>query len=444
MGATMLLYFLKILIIFKKFLSTFLVLFIYKPGRKFFSFLFYKIVVKIYSWYLMLVKRLGFESVKNKFMPTLNQRLVHFLVITMTVILIFVNLSAKTNASASVSVDRDHHTILSGLVTSELGGAMEDGQLVVETLDPGAVVAGAQQSYMDNLSSVRSQPKVSTKKQTENEDYPVVTNLNGSLVRPNIVSTKITKQDRTKTIIYTVLPGDTISVIAEKFGISVSTILWENDLSSYSIIRPNDTLSILPKTGISHKVARNETVSSIAKKYNIKEADLLDANKIAKGDSLKIGQVLFVPGGKKTIYKAPAPKKYTGFTAIKNIVSPPVAGNKMAWPTVGHRITQYYSWRHNGLDIADKVGTPLFAADSGTVEYAKWSTGYGYNILINHGGGKETRYAHMSKFYVKRGDKVSKGMTIGEMGSTGWSTGPHVHFEVLINGKRYNPLNYIK
>ena len=295
---------------------------------------------------------------------------------------------------------------------------------------------------------MRSQPKVSIKEGVDNEDYSIVTNLDGSIVHPNIVSTKITEQERTQTITYTVLSGDTISVIAEKFGISVSTILWENDLSSYSIIRPGDDLDILPKTGINHKVVKNETISSIVKKYDVEEVDLLVVNKITKDDNFQVGQVLFVPGGKKTIYRAPAPKTYTGFTAIKNIVSTPssqvVSGNKMAWPTSATRITQYYSWRHHGLDIAQRGTVPIYAADSGTVESAGWGTGYGYNIVINHGGGKKTRYAHMSKFYVGKGDKVSKGHTLGLMGNTGWSTGQHLHFEVIINGKKYNPLNYIR
>ena len=116
----------------------------------------------------------------------------------------------------------------------------------------------------------------------------------------------------------------------------------------------------------------------------------------------------------------------------------------MKWPTVGHRITQYYSWRHTGLDIANKTGTPLYASEGGTVDYSGWSNGYGYNVLINHGGGKKTRYAHASKLYVKKGDVVSKGEAIAAMGSTGWSTGPHIHFEVIINGVKKNPLNYIK
>ncbi len=447
-GALGLLYFFKIFVVFKTLFREFFILFVYKPGRKFLSFVFYKILVKIYFLYLRIVKKLGLERVRSKFIVTLNQRLVHFLVIVMTVLLIFVNLSIKAKANDSGFIDQAHHTILAELVTSELGGFMEDEKLVVEAFDQNSVISNVEQTYLDNLSNIHSQLRVSFQDANIDEGFEPVINSSGSMIRPNIIATKITEQERTETLAYTVLPGDTISVIAEKFGVSVSTILWENNLSSYSIIRPNDVLYILPMTGISHKVLKNETISSIAKKYDVDEEVILNKNKLAKTDNLQVGKKLLIPGGKKTIYRAPAPKTYTGFTAIKNIVSTPISeistGNKMAWPTVGHRITQYYSWRHHGLDIANKIGTPLYAADSGVIEYAGWGTGYGYYVLIDHGGNKKTRYAHMSKFYVKKGDKVSKGMPIGEMGSTGWSTGPHVHFEVIINGKKYNPLNYIK
>ena len=111
---------------------------------------------------------------------------------------------------------------------------------------------------------------------------------------------------------------------------------------------------------------------------------------------------------------------------------------------MGYRITQYYSWRHHAIDIANKTGTPIYAADAGVIEVAGWGAGYGNQIVINHGGGVKSRYAHMSKFYVKNGQKVSKGEAIGGIGSTGRSTGPHVHFEYIINGVKYNPLNYLK
>lgn len=116
----------------------------------------------------------------------------------------------------------------------------------------------------------------------------------------------------------------------------------------------------------------------------------------------------------------------------------------MNWPAGVRKITQYFSWRHTGLDIAGPLGTPIYAADSGTVEIEGWGSGYGNQIVINHGGGKKTRYAHLSKFYVEKGEAVTKGQAIAAMGSTGWSTGSHLHFEVIINGTKYNPLNYIK
>ena len=116
-----------------------------------------------------------------------------------------------------------------------------------------------------------------------------------------------------------------------------------------------------------------------------------------------------------------------------------------SWPTAGHNITQYYSWRHTGIDIANKSGTAIYAADAGTVEIVGWNSGgYGNQIIIDHGGGKKTRYAHLSSFGVQAGETVSKGQYIGGMGSTGRSSGSHLHFEVIIDGKRYNPLNYVE
>ncbi len=96
------------------------------------------------------------------------------------------------------------------------------------------------------------------------------------------------------------------------------------------------------------------------------------------------------------------------------------------------------------MDIANKTGTPLYASEAGTIERSGWNSGYGYNVVINHGGGLKTLYAHASKLHVKAGDKVSRGDIIADMGSTGWSTGPHIHYEVILNGVKQNPLNYIK
>jgi murein DD-endopeptidase MepM/ murein hydrolase activator NlpD len=144
----------------------------------------------------------------------------------------------------------------------------------------------------------------------------------------------------------------------------------------------------------------------------------------------------------------PSATSYTGVSVIKDLVNPSAkpSTTKLAWPTSATRITQYFSWRHPGLDLAAKVGTPLYAAESGkvTISQGGYNGGYGNTIVIDHGGGMKTRYGHASKLYVKVGDTVERGEVIAAMGSTGRSTGSHLHFEVIINGTKYNPLSYIR
>ena len=410
-------------------------------------FIFYKFVVKGYGWYRRTLNRLGWKGIDSGLFPfLLNHKLVHVLVAIITVMLIIINLSPKTMAGGLT--DKAHKTILADLVVTEFSGTEEDEQFIVETADEDSSLSMVQQSYLDNSDSLKPQLKVNMDEVDESLDTLATTQGGTSLVKPDLATTKITKRERTETVVYTVKPGDTISTIAQEFEVSVSTILWENELSAYSIIRPGDKLSILPASGLSYKVAKGDTVSSLAKKYDVEETNILSANKLSAGDILSVGDKIFIPGGKKIIAPTYTVKSYTGFDALKDIVAAPsakpVAGNKMNWPTVNGKITQYFSWRHTAVDIANKVGTPIYAADAGTVEYSAWGGDYGNEIIVDHGGGKKTRYAHLSQFFVKKGDQVDKGQTIGAMGSTGNSTGPHLHFEVIINGTKYNPLDYIR
>ncbi len=372
--------------------------------------------------------------------------LAHILIIFLTVILIFVNYTSKTKAETLP--DKANKTILSDLIKSEFGD-MEDEQLVEESFNNNTATRPTQ-NYLENLPGSRLEPtaQIQPVGGAVNAEIDTVAQGGGALIKPDIASTKKIKRPRRKIINYTVKSGDSISTIAENFNIKASTILWENNLNSYSIIRPGDKLAILPVNGVTHKVRSGESLSKIAKKYNIEEKEIIEQNRLTDSSKLTVGQKLIIPNGKNTRYARSKPKRYSGITVIKDLVrsanASPIAGNKMNWPTVRHRITQYYSWRHRAIDIADKIGTPIYAADAGIVERAGWGTGYGLHIVINHGGGRKTRYGHASKLYVKKGDKVSKGEIIAAMGSTGWSTGPHVHFEVIINGKRLNPLNYTK
>lgn len=436
--------------IFLKNILIFIFVFLLKPIRFIGKFLFYSVIVKIYSMYLSFVRKMGWQhKLKDDvFSFILNQKLVHIFMLVITFFLVFTNFTLKTQAE-----ERNYaHSkiILAELIKGDFSVSEDDERLIVESFDREATISDIQQSYLDNLDAFRSVPTaiLDDKDPVENIEAPSIVQDGTAIIKPDMAETKISKQARKNIVEYVVEPGDSISTIAQNFGISVNTILWENDLSVYSVIRPGDKLGILPFSGLSHKVVSGENISSIAKKYSVDIEKILTSNDLSDDVKLKIDQKLLIPDGKKPYVAPRVTNSYTGISAIKDLIKSPDAkpapGNKMNWPTEGTRITQYYSWKHYGLDIANKTGTPLYAADAGVIEKAGWGTGYGNQILIDHGGGKKTRYAHLSKFYAKEGQKVSKGETIGAMGSTGWSTGPHLHFEVIINGKKYNPLNYIK
>lgn len=416
-------------------------------------FIFYRVIVKLYKFYLWLLRRLGWSKFKGSFLLSLiRQKLAHIIMILVVIVFVFSNLTAKSKAD--FSAEAASQTILASLVKSEFDSP-EEGELIEEFFDEEALISSTQQSYLENLSAVKVEPMAPGGPGSEDEidSLGAITQGGSILVKPDIAATKKAKRPRKEIINYIVQAGDTVSTIADEFEVSVSTILWENNLSAYSIIRPGDTLAILPISGVIHKVVSGESLKSISNKYDVSAEKILDINKISDSNKLTIGQTLIIPGGSKTAYASASPKSYSGLNIIKDIIeqdllkpskAKSLAGNKMNWPTLGKRITQYFSWRHRALDIANKLGTPIYAADTGTVEYAGWGKGYGIQIVIDHGGGKKTRYAHLSKLYIKKGDEVEKGEAIGAMGSTGRSTGSHLHFEIIINSVKYNPFDYVR
>jgi LysM repeat protein len=416
------------------------------PVRFFVRIFFYSFIVKFYKVYLSVAKKIGLRNREGNLYSFLAQKSLHIVVVIITLTLVFTSSISKTKADPLTDIASK--TILSQLVESEFS-SVEEEELVEEFFDQEAMISPVQQKYLDNLASFRSQPSVLVDSLGEALDDAGESVIGGgALVKHDGVGTTITKQLRSDIAYHEVKPGESISTIAEDYEVSVSTILWENNLSAYSVIRPGDKLAILPINGVSYKVKSGDNLTKIAANYKVDEKDIQTINKLYDASKLAVGQIIIIPGGRKESYTAPAQQRYSGVSAIMDFVkapnATPVDDNKMNWPTEGYRITQYYSWKHTGLDIANKIGTPLYAADAGVVEVLGWGTGYGNQIVIDHGGGKKTRYAHLSKFYVEKGDKVEKGETVGAMGSTGWSTGSHIHFEVIINGVKYNPLNYIK
>jgi len=263
----------------------------------------------------------------------------------------------------------------------------------------------------------------------------------------DVFSTNISTRTRAEIITYSVQKGDTLSTIARKFGISVETIEWENDLTGDNIV-PGDTLRILPVTGVSHKVASGETVYTIAKKYDTNPQKIVDFifNDFANLEtfSLVSGQILIVPDGVPPV-EQPAYVRPRQVFLAQGPVSVSSAG--FAWPLRGG-ISQFFSWYHPGIDITNDLGTPIVASNNGVVSNViagTWDGGYGNNVYIDGGDGYTTHYAHMSSIYVSPGQSVVAGKTvIGTVGSTGRSTGPHLHFEIRQNGALVNPLSFLQ
>ena len=254
------------------------------------------------------------------------------------------------------------------------------------------------------------------------------------------LSTDFSVKPRDKIENYTVRSGETLASIAKRFDISVDTIKWANSLKS-DLIKPNQILKIPPVTGIVHRVASGETIYTIAKKYNTNAQNIVNFifNSFDDLDtfSLIAGQTLYVPNG--TI----EPEK-PAYKFIAQIQAGVRGSSNFIWPTSGV-ITQYYVWYHPALDIANPSAPPVLAADSGTVTYAGCTTyGYGCNVIIDHGNGYQTLYAHLSSYSVEAGNSVGQGSQIGVMGSTGRSTGTHLHFEIRSGGQILDPLGFLK
>lgn len=252
---------------------------------------------------------------------------------------------------------------------------------------------------------------------------------------------------------YTVQDGDTLSTIAAQYGVSLNTLLWANGLSVRSVVKPGQTLKILPVSGVLHTVKSGDTVARIAKTYNVTEDQILAYNNIDDATGLQVTQSLVIPGGEM---KAPTPT--TRKAAVSSIfTAAPSSSNarastgaKMLWPTDLSYIVRGRSWYHTGVDIdcnghADGTSTnDNYAAADGIVQFAGVKSGYGTVVEINHGNGIVTRYGHNHVLYVTKGQQVTSGTPIGRCGSTGNSTGTHLHFEVIANGAFMNPLEYLR
>lgn len=255
--------------------------------------------------------------------------------------------------------------------------------------------------------------------------------------------TSIPRRERREITSYVVQPNDTVSAIAVSFGLKPETVLWANTQleNDPDLLTVGEELKIPPVDGVLHNIRGGDTVESIAKQHKVEPQGIFDSavNALTPGGPLTLGTWLMVPNGRKPIVQK-AVRAFSGPVAQSALRGSASFG----WPVSG-RITQNFWSGHLGLDIGAPTGTPVKASDSGFVTFAGWdNTGFGRMILIDHGNGYLTLYAHLDVFAVAAGDSVKKGQLIGRVGNTGRSTGPHLDFRIRQNGVWRNPFGLLR
>ncbi len=352
-----------------------------------------------------------------------NRYTVHAIMILIVAAVVFVNVQTREVRAETFG----QKSILYSLV-----GVDDSQTLEVVEADERVVSTGTQSSYLgDTILDTRAHIDFNYLEE------PYVTGITGGEATS---APSAPKRETVET--YVVQEADTLGQIAERFGLNLSTVLWANNLSFRSTIQPGQSLKILPADGVVYKVRSGDTLSKIAKRHGADADKILSENKIASAEKLQIGQELLIPGGEplQAAQRITAPVS-TLFSAPSKTGT---ADGSWVWPTDWHTITQYYGWRHTGLDVDGDYSTFSYAAREGVVIYNGWRGGYGLTVEVDHGDGYVTRYGHHSKNLVSKGDFVTAGQALAKTGSTGRSTGTHLHFEVIKNGKFQNPLDYVR
>jgi murein DD-endopeptidase MepM/ murein hydrolase activator NlpD len=261
----------------------------------------------------------------------------------------------------------------------------------------------------------------------------------GAVIRIVQPHTTIPNRPRLGVETYTVQAGDTVQAIAASYKLEPTTIMWANPAieDAPDLLRIGQEVVILPIDGAYHQVKADDTLESIAETYKVVTMTIATCeynNLMAPDYPIKEGDWLIIPGGEKPY----VPKVVTSYTG--SVPGGARGTGRFQWPVVGARITQGFWHGHRAIDLGAPTGSAVQAADGGFVSFAGWTdVGYGYLIVVDHANGFATYYAHLSNIYVEVGQPIERGQVIGAVGNTGWSTGPHLHFEIRYYGEQLNP-----
>jgi len=291
--------------------------------------------------------------------------------------------------------------------------------------------------------------------------------LSKGINRLAMLHTTIPTRPRSNVISYKVVKGDNLFLIGEKFGIKPESVLWGN----FEILNDNprmleigQELNILPVDGTYHKWVENDTLGKVAETYKVAPQVILEypgnrfdlTQSTIENPGIKVDTWLIVPGGRRPIKDwgppaitrdNPAVASYYGEGACGKITSGAVGSGSFVWPVPSnHAISGYdYTEIHKAIDIGGQIGAPVVAADGGVVVFSGWSQfGYGYLLVIDHGTGWQTAYAHLNAVGATCGMSVYQGGTVATLGSSGNSSGPHLHFEMKYNGGNANPRDFVQ
>lgn len=263
------------------------------------------------------------------------------------------------------------------------------------------------------------------------------------IIKPSSSNTIASTLVRDKIISHTVEDGETLWTIAYKYELNLDTIRWANNISDPNSIAIGQKILIPPVNGLLYQVRAGDTVARIASLFGVGTDGIEKYNHLDE-KGLVAGETIVVPGARPM-----ASPRYAYYSSKTAAYDGPIAtgSGSFFWPTTSsiHYITQYFLWGHTGIDLDWRNGVDIKASDGGTVVATNygWGGGYGNHIIIDHGNGYQTLYAHLLSIAVSVGDNVSKGQSIGVMGSTGRSTGRHLHFEIRQDGRPLNPLAFL-
>lgn len=289
--------------------------------------------------------------------------------------------------------------------------------------------------------------------------------LDYEITRSVDIHTILRDRPRMKIMKYVVQAGDTLFGISEKFALKPESVLWAN----FGVLKddphrlqPGQELNVPPVDGVLHSWSTGEGLSSVAKFYGVSPQDViewpgngLDPDIDLSNPPIDAGTLLVIPGGKREIVTWSAPRITRSNPAVASVLGPgacgsvydgPIGTGTFIWPAPSHYLSGYdYSSIHQAIDIAGSTGHAIFASDSGVVVYSGWNDwGYGYVVVLDHGNGWQTLYAHLSSINVGCGQAAFQGQVIAAMGSTGNSSGSHLHFEIMHDEYgRVNPWNYL-